>query len=173
MTVSADPLLTVDRLTKRFGGLVAVEDLSFELYRGETGHERIAAELDPDIPILEADPDKLRQLLHNLIKNAAEAGTDDDPTQVSIYTAFEPDARPPRVLVCVDDDGPGFRSDMMHRVFEPYVTTKTSGSGLGLAIVKKIAEEHGGQVWAENNESAGAKVTLRLPVAAVKEAQSR
>jgi len=52
------------------------------------------------------------------------------------------------------------------KVFDPYVTTKPKGNGLGLAIVKRIVEEHGGVVWAENQEAGGASVVIQLPIAA-------
>jgi nitrogen fixation/metabolism regulation signal transduction histidine kinase len=58
----------------------------------------------------------------------------------------------------------GIPEDLMGDLFEPYVTTKPKGSGLGLAIVKKIIEEHGGMIWAENNELGGASIVIRLPV---------
>ena len=64
--------------------------------------------------------------------------------------------------LCIADDGPGIDPEMLGRLFEPYVTTKTKGTGLGLAIVKKIIEEHGGIIRADNGER-GACITARLP----------
>ena len=64
------------------------------------------------------------------------------------------------------DDGPGFPSDMLERLFEPYVTTKDTGNGLGLAIVKKIVEEHGGTIRAENATDRGARIKIRIPLSA-------
>ena len=52
----------------------------------------------------------------------------------------------PGVLLCMVDDGPGFDSDVLERIFEPYVTTKQRGTGLGLAIVRRIIDEHSGQI---------------------------
>ena len=63
-----------------------------------------------------------------------------------------------------EDNGPGFPEPLLGQLFEPYITSKPKGTGLGLAIVKKIVEEHGGILWAENRESGGACITLRLPV---------
>ena len=72
------------------------------------------------------------------------------------------------------DKGPGFSTELIGRLFEPYITSKPKGTGLGLAIVKKIVEEHGGTVVAENiydtsggNEQAstsGACIRVRLPI---------
>jgi nitrogen fixation/metabolism regulation signal transduction histidine kinase len=68
--------------------------------------------------------------------------------------------------ITVEDNGPGFRPDVIGQVFDPYVTTKTKGTGLGLAIVKKIVEEHGGRIEAENTRSGGARIRIELPLVA-------
>ncbi|MBC7202701.1 MAG: histidine kinase, partial [Pusillimonas sp.] len=60
----------------------------------------------------------------------------------------------------VSDSGPGFEPQVLNRVFEPYVTTKSSGTGLGLAIVKKIVEEHGGRIDVSNRKEGGARVSI-------------
>jgi nitrogen fixation/metabolism regulation signal transduction histidine kinase len=69
-------------------------------------------------------------------------------------------------IVTVSDNGHGFQKELLARVFDPYVTSKSKGTGLGLAIVKKIAEEHGGSVEADNIPEGGAFVRVMLPVAA-------
>ena len=69
----------------------------------------------------------------------------------------------PSVELFVEDNGQGIQPDLIGRLFDPYVTSKTKGTGLGLSIVKKIIEEHGGIIRADNVES-GARFTARLPV---------
>jgi nitrogen fixation/metabolism regulation signal transduction histidine kinase len=64
----------------------------------------------------------------------------------------------------VCDNGPGFQRELLGRVFDPYVTSKSKGTGLGLAIVKKIVEEHGGRIDADNRSEGGARVRVVLPV---------
>ena len=114
------------------------------------------------------DPLRLRQVIHNLIKNAQEAmeGQADGKIHVRTAAGRRPaSARPGRARwwsCAVADNGPGFDADISERLFEPYVTTKTKGTGLGLAIVKKIIEEHGGIIGADNGER-GACITARLP----------
>ena len=137
-----------------------------ELYRNE--HEPVVIEtcLDSNLPTVEADAGRLRQLLHNLVKNALEASLEPGSAKVTISTAITHESQARLVEVRVSDAGPGIAPDIVDRVFEPYVTTKPRGTGLGLAIVKKIAEEHGGVVWAENNEDAGARIVLRIPATA-------
>jgi nitrogen fixation/metabolism regulation signal transduction histidine kinase len=70
------------------------------------------------------------------------------------------------VEIMVEDNGPGFPTDVIGQVFDPYVTTKSKGTGLGLAIVKKIVEEHGGKIEADNVRAGGARVRIELPLAA-------
>ncbi len=70
----------------------------------------------------------------------------------------------PFVSLVVLDEGPGFPPEILERLFEPYVTTKSKGNGLGLAIVKKIVEEHGGTIRAENSPDHGARIKIRFPI---------
>jgi nitrogen fixation/metabolism regulation signal transduction histidine kinase len=67
------------------------------------------------------------------------------------------------VALGIADAGTGFADDVLHRAFDPYVTTKAKGTGLGLAIVKKIIEEHRGRVELANRPPRGARVTLVFP----------
>ncbi|MES9856965.1 MAG: ATP-binding protein [Sedimenticola sp.] len=115
---------------------------------------------------IEADPGRLRQVLHNLIKNAREAVVAVDMPWIQVTTHAKEDAGHCFIELQVADNGHGFDEETIGRLFEPYVTTKIKGTGLGLAVVKKIVEEHGGIVWAENRSERGASVFLRLPVIA-------
>ncbi len=112
---------------------------------------------------VEADPVRLRQVLHNLIKNAQEAVSGQSDGRVEVRSAEVSDGDLPYGEIQISDNGPGFSSEDLGRVFEPYVTTKAKGTGLGLAIVKKIVEEHGGMIRAGNDEDGGGCVVLRLP----------
>jgi len=115
---------------------------------------------------IDADPVRLRQVLHNLIKNAQEAVSGQSDGQVDVYTAtgYKNDCQYAEIRVL--DNGPGFDPEQLGRVFDPYVTSKEKGTGLGLAIVKKIIDEHGGMIWAENQPDRGAQLVIRLPVLA-------
>ena len=68
------------------------------------------------------------------------------------------------ILISVKDNGPGFKSNHLERIFEPYVTTKEKGSGLGLAISHRLIEDHGGYIKAGNLPEGGATVIISLPI---------
>ena len=118
-------------------------------------------------PLVRADAVRLRQALHNLIKNALEAIGDARKPQILVATRIVRDDEQDFVELAVADNGPGLPSGFGDRWFEPYTTSKNKGTGLGLAVVKKIAEEHGGTIRAENRVQGGAVFTLRLPIDAV------
>ncbi len=135
-----------------------------DLYRDDEKAVQIEARLDKSLPGIEADRNQLRQVLHNLLKNACEAVEDRQDARIIIESRCDVLADCRYIELRVDDNGPGIPHDIMISMFEPYVTTKTRGTGLGLAIVKKIIEEHGGMLLAENLKEGGARFALRLPV---------
>lgn len=137
-----------------------------DLYHENQPDVEIRLNLEQKMPEFQADPVRLRQLIHNLIKNASEALSDQG--WISLNTRSLQEYGCQYIEMSVEDSGVGIAASVMDTLFEPYVTGKSKGSGLGLAIVKKIVEELGGRVWAENILGGGARFTLRLPVLAVK-----
>ncbi|MET0089074.1 MAG: ATP-binding protein [Candidatus Thiodiazotropha sp.] len=133
-----------------------------DLYRG---NRKIGLEvqLDAEEARVEADPLRIRQVVHNLMKNAFEAVEDRKGSWVRLVSRVVLRDDHPFYEVRVQDNGPGFPEAMMQQLFEPYVTSKQKGTGLGLAIVKKIVEEHGGIIWAENCDK-GACMVMQLPM---------
>jgi len=129
--------------------------------------------LDEKKPIIQADPTRLRQLLHNLVKNALEAMEAETDKRMELSTRCMEESGCRFVEFCISDHGPGFPEEAMGQFFEPYITTKSKGTGLGLAIVKKIVEEHGGMVHAENLADHGARIMIRLPVITSQQEQSQ
>ncbi|MEN8175069.1 MAG: ATP-binding protein, partial [Pseudomonadota bacterium] len=93
-----------------------------------------------------ADSVKLRQVIHNLVKNAQEAVVEADEPGVWVETRRVGKGEYHTLELDVEDNGPGFDPEMLGKIFDPYVTTKDKGTGLGLAIVRKIVSEHGGSV---------------------------
>ena len=136
-----------------------------DLYRDDESDLRFDISLDPVMPHVEADAGRLRQLLHNLIKNSIEAmqGVTPQP-EIALRTLCMQESNCRYVELRIEDNGPGWMGDKESELFEPYVTSKQGGTGLGLAIVKKIVEEHGGMVAAEDRPEGGASVVIRLPV---------
>jgi len=117
------------------------------------------------VPQVRADSAQIRQVLHNLVQNAQDAlenrKNSGEVPMIEVRTELAAD----KVRLSVTDNGGGFPEEMMARIFEPYVTTKSRGTGLGLAIVKKIVDEHHGELAIENRPAKGVLVTILLPVA--------
>jgi nitrogen fixation/metabolism regulation signal transduction histidine kinase len=134
------------------------------LYRDYPAGVEITLHLDPRQPVIEADPGRLRQLLHNVVKNAIEAIRDGQGSTLSISTRCDQKTGADYVELSFQDDGPGFPASSIGSIFEPYVTTKPKGTGLGLAIVKKIVEEHGGLIRAESPNEGGARIVVYFPI---------
>ena len=136
-----------------------------ELYAHQEKPLSITLALGQELPQIEADAGRLRQVLHNLMRNSIEATEHQDNARVEIATRRLPGSAPELIEIRVSDNGPGFASDIVHEAFDPYVTSKPKGTGLGLAIVKKLVEEHGGQITARNREHGGAEIVILLPIA--------
>jgi two-component system, NtrC family, nitrogen regulation sensor histidine kinase NtrY len=126
----------------------------------------IVKRLADRLPSVWADGAQIRQVIHNLVQNAQDALENAPraalPPSISVSTELSDQ----QVRLEVSDNGAGFPEEMMARIFEPYVTTKSRGTGLGLAIVKKIVDEHHGSIKIENRPSKGASVSILLPLAA-------
>jgi nitrogen fixation/metabolism regulation signal transduction histidine kinase len=138
-----------------------------ELYRGVDSRVKLVTRLDAQQPCIEGDVGRLRQLLHNLLKNSLEAVAETAGACITVTTHTADESERAYVELVIDDNGPGFPERVLDNIFEPYVSTKPRGSGLGLAIVKKIVEEHGGVIAAESNPEGGARIRIRLQSAEV------
>jgi nitrogen fixation/metabolism regulation signal transduction histidine kinase len=134
-----------------------------DLYHGPQ-QPGMRVDLDATLTSIEADAVRLRQLLHNLIRNACEALENTPEPRVTISTRLRGAGAGGLAEIRVEDNGPGINLELLERIFEPYVTSKTRGTGLGLAIVRRLVEEHGGNVAAENPAGGGACVIVTLPV---------
>ncbi len=135
-----------------------------ELYKARETGMSIQLKLDDSLPAVWADSGRVRQMLHNLLKNSQEALEGHKDGRVNITTHYYHRGGEEMAEIVVEDNGPGFNTEILGHAFEPYVTSKPKGTGLGLAIVKKLAEEHGGSIRAQNNPDGGAQLVIRLPV---------
>jgi nitrogen fixation/metabolism regulation signal transduction histidine kinase len=133
----------------------------------ESSSATIEARLAPDLQPILGDATQLRQIIHNLLRNAEDALEGRADTRILIQT----EALPRQASLSIADNGPGFPVELLPRIFEPYVTTKARGTGLGLPIVKKIVEEHLGTIEISNAPEGGARIDIRLPLVKAEEAK--
>jgi two-component system sensor histidine kinase PilS (NtrC family) len=104
------------------------------------------------------DRSQMRQVIWNLLRNAAQANTSEDAIEVVLEKVNE------HFLIEVKDRGTGIDPADQNRIFEPFFSTKEKGIGLGLALCKRIVEEHGGNISAASREGGGAAFRISLPV---------
>ncbi|HEX4517090.1 MAG TPA: ATP-binding protein, partial [Polyangiaceae bacterium] len=107
------------------------------------------------------DAEKLRQVVLNLVVNALEAMKDGGVLTVRAAAAKEGDGD--RIVLSVEDTGPGIPAEVRAQVFDPFFTTKEAGTGLGLSIVRKIVDQHAGDVRLESEVGKGTTVRVWIP----------
>ena len=133
-----------------------------ELHVAHLTRIKFLFDLADDLPPVMTDPAGIRQVLNNLIINASDA-LGDKGGELKLSTRIDY-AKDNLLVLELQDNGPGFPAELLDRIFEPYVTTKSSGSGLGLPISRRIIEENGGTMRATNLPKGGAVVIIQLPV---------
>jgi CheY-like chemotaxis protein len=120
-----------------------------------------------DLPLLQADSIRVRQILLNLISNAAKFT---DQGQIELSVSLVDDVDPPEMLLSVADTGPGIAPADQAKLFEPFSqvdsspTRKTGGTGLGLSICRHLVELHGGTIWVESQPGKGSAFFFTLPL---------
>jgi two-component system, NtrC family, sensor histidine kinase HydH len=129
-----------------------------DLLAGEAGRRGVRLEraLPADLPPVQGEDERLRQVLMNLALNALDATPRGGMVRISGH------ARTDEVYIAVDDSGPGIDPEVRTRIFDPFFTTKSQGSGLGLPIVHAIVTQHGGAVGAEESPLGGARFWFTL-----------
>jgi signal transduction histidine kinase len=140
-------------------------DEAVRTIRGQTdaADQTIEETVDPDLPPLVVDPDRIRQVLINLLTNAHEYCPSGARIAVSAKRVGD------EVEVRVTDDGPGIPPAQLEHIFERFtrgdagLTQRVGGTGLGLAISKSLVELHGGTIGAESTPGGGSDFHLRLP----------
>lgn len=131
--------------------------------RPEGEDREVKAEIGEALPDLHADPDKLEQILTNLVENALQYAPDS-------HVLIRAEGRDDGVLLTVADDGPGIPADQRARIFEKFGRgrgTRRAGTGLGLFITRGLARAHGGDVELESTEGEGATFRVWLPAGGV------
>jgi signal transduction histidine kinase len=130
------------------------EDAASRLRAAVGGATRVRVQGDARAVV---DPQRLAQVVFNLLKNAVEAAGPEGDVGVAIAASSED------VAVAVRDSGAGVTCDARARLFEPFFTTKPAGTGLGLAVSRAIVRAHGGDIDVANGDTGGAVFTVRLP----------
>jgi PAS domain S-box-containing protein len=129
-----------------------------DLEQGSAADRGVAVDrMLPDECAVFGDPEKLRQMVLNLVMNALEAMKEGGQLRVRVSNDGE------HVRLVVEDTGVGIEPAAMAQVFDPFFTTKEAGTGLGLSIVRKIVDQHGGEVRIESERGAGTRATVIFP----------
>jgi two-component system sensor kinase FixL len=123
----------------------------------QRGLNIVAQDGSEDVTI-RADRIQIQQVLLNLLRNAAEAIADQEQQEIRLVTEVRNDS----VEISVIDNGPGLSEEVQAKLFQPFVSTKTTGMGLGLSICRTIVAAHDGRLWAEPNPGGGTIFRLSL-----------
>jgi PAS domain S-box-containing protein len=142
--------------------LNAVVRNGLDVFDGRLDGIEVRADLAPDLPRVNLDPDQFKRAVVNLVDNAAEAMRDSMVKRLMVVTrATSADS----VELLIADTGCGISAGDKEKLFLPYFSTKGRGTGLGLAIVNHILSEHGGRIRVEDNRPAGTRFFVEVPVA--------
>ena len=134
-----------------------------DLYQEQESKINITFDIDSDDLKFDADPGRIRQIIHNLVRNSIEAIPEDIAGTISVNVKQCDINNIKMIEICIEDNGSGFDKNSLGQIFDPYVTSKSKGTGLGLAIVKKLVEEHMGFIEAENAKKQGALIKIFMP----------
>ena len=135
-------------------------------YGGQSDDHTLTLDLPPDLPPVQADPDRLRQVFGNLLSNAIKFSPGGGVVAVAVQAEGD------EIHVAVSDEGIGIPAEALPQIFERFFRVGSSdrraiqGTGLGLAICKQIIEAHRGYIWAESQTGRGTTVTFSLPMMA-------
>ena len=131
----------------------------------EAGNQSLTEHVQPGLPQIDVEPDRIRQILVNLITNAHEYSPEGASIGVSAHAVGA------EVEIGVTDDGPGIPAEQLERIFDRFtrgdagLTQRVGGTGLGLAISKSLVEAHGGSIAASSTVGQGSTFRVRLPIA--------
>jgi two-component system cell cycle sensor histidine kinase/response regulator CckA len=144
---------------------VVRETLALRAYEHRVTNVEVVESLAHGLPQVFADGHQIKQVLLNLIINAEQAmQSANGGGTLTVRTWHDRDRE--SVVIEVNDNGPGLADDMKDRIFDPFFTTKEvgEGTGLGLTVAYAIVQEHGGRIWVQSQENAGASFFVEIPV---------
>ena len=139
----------------------AEEAVSEESVPAITNGHRFVVDLDDGVPAVRADPDKLRQVVAQLVENAVKY------SPAGAVVRVEARARPDAVEITVVDEGSGIPDSELERIFDKFYRASETqpGTGLGLFIAQGLVSAMGGRIWVRSEEGGGSRFTFALPVA--------
>ncbi len=117
--------------------------------------------LDPEFDLIYADRVQIEQVLVNLLRNGMDSMASVERRELTVSSRLSAAGL---IEVAVSDTGAGISASALPRLFDAFFTTKPTGLGVGLSISRGIVDAHGGRMWAENNEGAGATFRFTLPL---------
>jgi signal transduction histidine kinase len=127
-------------------------------HASDTSRLELLKQIEPGLPMLECDPEQLKQVLLNLVMNANQAM----PHGGTVLLEARRDGA--NISIDVHDQGSGIDEDNLDRIFDPFFTTKENGTGLGLSVALQIASQHRGILTIARNSPQGVTVRLSLPL---------
>jgi signal transduction histidine kinase len=129
----------------------------------ESGRQALTTQIEPNLPLVDVEADRIRQILVNLLTNAHEYSPEGASIEVAARVAGVD------VEIAVSDDGPGIPESQLEHIFERFtrgdagLTQRVGGTGLGLAISKSLVELHGGSIAVASAPGCGSTFSFRLP----------
>jgi len=142
--------------------------LNFIEAKAKSQNVKLQTDFENNLPKLTFDSAELRQLLLNVIMNGLQAMPEGGALSVKARLLAEGSRDSmgggKRILIEVEDEGPGIPPNLREKVFEPFFTTKAGGTGLGLAICNSIVRRYNGEIWVEKTKSGGTEVKIVLPI---------
>ncbi len=148
------------RSTCQLNGLI-VDSIELVAMEYQQRSIQIRLELSEPSPLVIADRVQIQQVVVNLLSNASDALLDVDSSNRIVFMRSRVEGE--FAVLEIEDNGPGIPADVIDRLFNPFVTSKSHGMGIGLSICDIIAKEHGGEVFGVNLPTGGARFQLVLP----------
>lgn len=149
------------KLQKESYSLEEIVNSVLDALRMQLKDRQVYVQIPADLPKIPLDNTLIQEVFINLIDNAVKFTSPETPIEIVAFTA------PEKIVVRVEDRGPGIVADEIDKLFEKFYRgrlLKTTGLGLGLAICQRIVKAHGGEIWAENRKNGGAAFCFSLPL---------
>lgn len=153
-------------------GPVSINELiesTLILFRKHAEYSKVelSTSLNQKLPTMRLDPSQMRQVLLNVILNAAQAMKEGGRLTITSGIG-ENDS----IAIEISDTGPGVEDQNLDRIFDPFFTTKTQGTGLGLSISHQLVANHGGTITARNNPDCGVTIRIEIPISSTLDSAS-